>query len=159
MCKTRLKTAMSWNSCFCYYFLLSVEMKNTNRKDIQRKVPRYERVGGGVGGSVSRLGNDVYLRVNANSFLTVTHTPTAFFGDRGLRLLRIGLQQMTSIQNFVHKSLFFLIIFLLLLLFKDLILNSTRLHASTKELAIVKIQQIDTALSSQYQKLMFTFIS
>lgn len=115
--------------------------------------------GGGVGGSVSRLGNDAYLRVNANSFLTVTHTPTAFFGDRGLRLLRIGLQQMTSIQNFVHKSLFFLIIFLLLLLFKDLILNSTRLHASTKELAIVKIQQIDTALSSQYQKLMFTFIS
>ena len=58
-------------------------------------------------GSVSRLGNDLYLRVNANSFLTVTHTPTTFFGDRGLRLLRIGLQQMTSIQNFVHKSLFF----------------------------------------------------
>ena len=114
-------------------------------------------------GSVSRLGNDLYLRVNANSFLTVTHTPTTFFGDRGLRLLRIGLQQMTSIQNFVHKSLFFLIIILLLLLllllFKDLILNSTRLHASTKDLAIVKIQQIDTALSSQYQKLMFTFIS
>lgn len=59
-------------------------------------------------GSVSRLGNDLYLRVNANSFLTVTHTPTTFFfEDRGLRLLRIGLQQMTSIQNFVHKSLFF----------------------------------------------------
>lgn len=58
-------------------------------------------------GSVSRLGNDLYLRVNANSFLTVTHTPTTFFGDGGLRLLRIGLQQMTSIQNFVHKSLFF----------------------------------------------------
>ena len=58
-------------------------------------------------GSVSRLGNDLYLPVNANSFLTVTHTPKTFFGDRGLRLLRIGLQQMTSIQNFVHKSLFF----------------------------------------------------
>ena len=112
MCKTWLKTAMSWNSCFCYCFLFSVEMKNTKRKDIQRKVPRYEMVGGGgVGGSVSRLGNDAYLRVNANSFLTVTHTPIAFFGDRGLRLLRIGLQQMTSIQNFVHKSLFFSLFF------------------------------------------------
>ena len=49
MCKTRLKTAMSWNSCFCYCFLFSFEMKNTKRKDIQRKVPRYEMVGEGGG--------------------------------------------------------------------------------------------------------------
>lgn len=115
--------------------------------------------GGGVGGSVSRLGNDFYSRVNANSFLTVTHTPTAFFRRQRLAASENWLTANDEHSKFRPQKFIFLIIFLLLLLFKDLILNSTRLHASTKELAIVKIQQIDTALSSQYQKLMFTFIS
>ena len=154
---------MSWNSCFCYCFLFSVKMKNTKRKDIQWKVPRYEMVGGGggVGGSVSRLGNDFYSRVNANSFLTVTHTPTAFSETEACGFWELAYSKWRAFKISSTKVYFFLIIILLLLLllFKDLILNSTRLHASTKDLAIVKIQQIDTALSSQYQKLMFTFIS
>lgn len=111
-----------------------------------------------MGGSVSRLGNDAYLRVNANSFLTVTH-PYSLFRRQRLAASENWLTANDEHSKFRPQKFIFLIIFLLLLLFKDLILNSTRLHASTKELAIVKIQQIDTALSSQYQKLMFTFIS
>ena len=106
--------------------------------------------GGALGGSEGRLGNDLYLRVNANLFLTVIHTLQPFRRQR-LAASENWPTANDEHSNFAHKSFFFLLLLLLLFLlllssslllllsssFKDLILNSTRLHASTKDLLLV----------------------